>query len=76
MTDTPKPLEGTPRALVAALYSATFAIAWITGFELGRTTEHRRWRQWECSRHGATLVDTLCVRPDTSFRVPEPRGGA
>jgi hypothetical protein len=32
-----------------------------------------RWRSWQCEQASATLAnDTLCVRPDSSWRVQEP----
>lgn len=35
---------------------------------------YRQWRRYNCAQRQAALVaDTLCVRPDSSWRVEEPK---
>jgi hypothetical protein len=55
------------------LMTATAIGGLLVGFGTGRNVINARWHTWSCAQGGATLVaDSLCVRPDTSYRVPEP----
>jgi hypothetical protein len=50
---------------------AVFLIAILMA--IGTASEVGDWRRYECTRAGADLVaDSLCVRPDSSWRLVEP----
>ena len=61
-----------PGTIVVLLLCA-LAISYWTVHSRGVRIERARWRAFMCAHGNAVALDTLCVRPDSTWRVAEPK---
>jgi hypothetical protein len=71
MTDSDKNLF---LMFILGVILTVFVLVVFLDVQNAKPNETERWRVWQCLQNHAELVaDTLCVRTDTTFRVPEPK---